>query len=64
MTKTKGSDAAEDVSPPPYSGDEASLGYASDDTSIIPKGALDPVYESKARLLNRAVSSRVHGHHV
>lgn len=27
-----------------------------DDGVIIPKGALDPVYEAKARVLNRAVS--------
>lgn len=26
-----------------------------DDAAIIPKGALDPVYEAKARVLNRAV---------
>lgn len=26
-----------------------------DDDTIIPKGALDPVYEAKARVLNRAV---------
>lgn len=30
--------------------------FSDEDDSIIPKGALDPVYESKARLLNRAVS--------
>lgn len=58
MTKSKASDAAEDAPPPAYSADEASLGYASDDTTIIPKGALDPVYESKARVINRAVSRR------
>ena len=29
---------------------------AIDDEAIIPKGALDPVYEAKARILNRAVS--------
>ena len=27
-----------------------------DDDAIIPKGALDPVYEAKARVLNHAVS--------
>jgi hypothetical protein len=27
----------------------------SDEDSIVPKGSLDPVYEAKARLLNRAV---------
>ena len=26
-----------------------------DDAATIPKGALDPVYEAKARVLNRAV---------
>jgi hypothetical protein len=26
-----------------------------DDEAIIPKGALDPVYEAKARVLNHAV---------
>jgi hypothetical protein len=26
-----------------------------DDTGAIPKGSLDPVYEAKARVLNRAV---------
>lgn len=29
----------------------------SDDDAVISKGALDPVYEAKARILNRAVSS-------
>ncbi|GKU02975.1 unnamed protein product [Fusarium langsethiae] len=29
---------------------------AAEDEAIIPKGALDPVYEAKARILNRAVS--------
>lgn len=28
----------------------------SDDDVVISKGALDPVYEAKARILNRAVS--------
>lgn len=27
-----------------------------DDEAAIPKGTLDPVYEAKARVLNRAVS--------
>lgn len=31
-----------------------------DDDTTIPEGQLDPVYEKKARLLNRAVSSYVH----
>ena len=28
-----------------------------DDVGIIPKGVLDPVYEAKARVLNRAVGA-------
>ncbi|KAF5626036.1 major facilitator superfamily transporter [Fusarium sp. NRRL 52700] len=32
-----------------------SLVDATDDEAIIPKGALDPVYEAKARILNRAI---------
>ncbi|CVL01701.1 hypothetical protein FPRO06_10508 [Fusarium proliferatum] len=32
-----------------------SLVDAADDEAIIPKGALDPVYEAKARILNRAI---------
>ncbi|KAF4446199.1 MFS transporter, metabolite:H+ symporter [Fusarium austroafricanum] len=32
-----------------------SLVEAADDDAIIPKGALDPVYEAKARILNRAI---------
>lgn len=28
---------------------------ASEEATIIPQGALDPVYEAKARVLNRAV---------
>ncbi|KAF4584140.1 membrane transporter [Ophiocordyceps camponoti-floridani] len=39
--------------PPIYS---SSIELASDgDSAIIPKGAIDPVYEAKARLLNRAI---------
>lgn len=34
----------------------SSIDLSDDDVGIIPKGALDPVYEAKARLLNRAVS--------
>ncbi|PTD09466.1 hypothetical protein HYE67_006410 [Fusarium culmorum] len=34
----------------------SSLVDAAEDEAIIPKGALDPVYEAKARILNRAVS--------
>ena len=32
-----------------------SLAETTDDEGIIPKDALDPVYEAKARILNRAV---------
>lgn len=35
---------------------DTSLVEAVEDEAIIPKGALDPVYEAKARILNRAVS--------
>ena len=31
------------------------MDLSDDDDAIIPKGALDPVYEAKARILNRAV---------
>lgn len=34
-----------------------SLAETTDDEGIIPKDALDPVYEAKARVLNRAVST-------
>ena len=34
-------------------GEDVSLGY--DDAGAIPKGTIDPVYEAKARVLNRAV---------
>jgi hypothetical protein len=34
--------------------DDIALGIQ--DESAIPKGTLDPVYEAKARVLNRAVS--------
>ncbi|KAF4982098.1 hypothetical protein FZEAL_2204 [Fusarium zealandicum] len=33
-----------------------SIGDAVDDEAIIPRGALDPVYEAKARILNRAIA--------
>jgi hypothetical protein len=33
-----------------------SISASSSDDDVIPKGALDPVYEAKARVLNRAVS--------
>lgn len=35
--------------------DSGSLAAGADDVAIIPKGVLDPVYEAKARVLNRAV---------
>lgn len=31
--------------------------YGADDAGAIPKGQIDPVYEAKARVLNRAVST-------
>jgi len=34
-------------------GSEVALGV--DDLSAIPKGQIDPVYEAKARVLNRAI---------
>jgi hypothetical protein len=34
----------------------ASVALGADDASTIPKGTIDPVYEAKARVLNRAVS--------
>jgi hypothetical protein len=44
-----------EVAPPvPSAHGAAALG--ADDDAIIPKGALDPVYEAKARVLNHAVS--------
>lgn len=33
---------------------------ASSEEDVIPKGALDPVYEAKAKVLNHAVSPRLH----
>ncbi|KAH6954893.1 major facilitator superfamily domain-containing protein [Fusarium avenaceum] len=36
-------------------GRRSSLVDAAEDEAIIPKGALDPVYEAKARILNRAI---------
>ncbi|RDA92797.1 hypothetical protein CP533_0778, partial [Ophiocordyceps camponoti-saundersi (nom. inval.)] len=45
--------AASPRDPPLYS---SSIELTSDgDSAIIPKGALDPVYEAKARLINRAI---------
>lgn len=39
----------------PSLGEDVGLGF--DDASAIPKGSLDPVYEAKARVLNRAVQA-------
>ncbi|CAM1503545.1 Fc.00g011360.m01.CDS01 [Cosmosporella sp. VM-42] len=39
----------------PDDGRRDSLGSSIDDVAIIPKGVLDPVYEAKARVLNRAI---------
>jgi hypothetical protein len=33
-----------------------SVALGADDVGAIPKGTIDPVYEAKARVLNRAVS--------
>lgn len=35
---------------------ESDVGIGIDDAAAIPKGEIDPVYEAKARVLNRAVS--------
>ena len=37
--------------------DLSSVANASDDEAILPAGTLDPVYEAKAKVLNRAVRS-------
>ena len=37
----------------PQIGEEVAVGI--EDVSTIPKGTIDPVYEAKARVLNRAV---------
>ena len=34
----------------------ASVALGADDVAALPKGTIDPVYEAKARVLNRAVS--------
>lgn len=39
----------------PRDEDSGSFALSDDDLAIVPKGTLDPVYEAKARLLNRAV---------
>ncbi|KAG5980280.1 hypothetical protein E4U55_004186 [Claviceps digitariae] len=53
---TMGRGAADsDVRSHPADEYSSSIDLSDDDVAIIPKGALDPVYEAKARLLNRAV---------
>lgn len=44
----------EDAPPRYFSSSE----FSDDDGVILPKGALDPVYEAKARVLNHAVSEQ------
>lgn len=39
----------------PRRADYGSIDIISDDETVIAKGSLDPVYESKAKVLNRAV---------
>lgn len=53
----KGSKPPSDVDgvKPTLREDEASL-QLGDDTAILPEGQVDPVYEKKAKVLNRAVS--------
>jgi hypothetical protein len=46
---------ASGAKPPPSAEDEVSV-HAGDTAAIIPEGQIDPVYEKKAKLLNRAVS--------
>lgn len=38
---------------------DAAVAAGADDAGVIPKGALDPVYEAKARVLNRAVRQKI-----
>lgn len=47
--------ARKEESPPPHGRATILEVHGIDDAAIIPKGALDPVYEAKARVLNRAV---------
>jgi hypothetical protein len=46
---------ATDADRPPLDEYNGSIDLSDDDVAIVPKGTLDPVYEAKARLLNRAV---------
>jgi hypothetical protein len=54
-------EADSNSTPPPYtsnkngSKEEISSLIGIDDVAAIPKGTIDPVYEAKARVLNRAV---------
>ncbi|KAF4492825.1 MFS siderochrome iron transporter 1 [Colletotrichum fructicola Nara gc5] len=47
--------ARKEESPPPHGRATVLEVHGIDDAAIIPKGALDPVYEAKARVLNRAI---------
>ncbi|GJC95957.1 major facilitator superfamily transporter [Colletotrichum higginsianum] len=52
----KNQDDAHKVGSPSVAARDGSLDiHGVDDVAIIPKGALDPVYEAKARVLNRAI---------
>ena len=42
----------------PQLGDDIAVGV--EDVATIPKGTIDPVYEAKARVLNRAVCMSMH----
>lgn len=44
----------------PQLGEEVAIGI--EDVSTIPKGTIDPVYEAKARVLNRAVGVHLEIH--
>lgn len=56
---TKEADLAQnltnDAELPPYNY-QSSIDLSDDDGVIIPKGSLDPVYEAKAKVVNKAVS--------
>ncbi|KAL2214403.1 transporter [Sarocladium strictum] len=41
--------------PPPRDPEQSSLGTGSDDEAVLPAHTLDPVYEAKAKVLNRAI---------
>ena len=44
------------ASTPPHAQDDVSLHSSDNLSAILPEGQIDPVYEKKAKLLNRAVS--------